>query len=80
MSKQIDWLSQNEVQPPSLVSVSSFKKAAIPHTSPSPAKTLGSEKVDFGFCKCGQPIKIPGLATSLCSRCGWVRTPDVERS
>lgn len=79
MSDQLDFLSQTEVRPPSQVSVRPFKKKAAKSPNPPPVKIRGATKIDFGFCKCGQPIKIPGLATSLCSRCGWVRT-DVDRS
>ncbi|MFY7883466.1 MAG: hypothetical protein ACOVOV_01335 [Dolichospermum sp.] len=29
----------------------------------------------YGTCSCGQAFSIPGLERSLCSVCGWTKTP-----
>ena len=37
------------------------------------------KKHPYGICKCGIGFKIPGLERSLCSLCGWVTTPSMEK-
>jgi len=39
-----------------------------------------NSKHPYGTCNCGQAFRIPGLEKSLCSVCGWVKTPGYSFS
>ncbi len=43
--------------------------------SPNSLKKSTADKHSYGTCQCGQPFRIPGLERSLCSACGWTKTP-----
>ncbi len=82
MSEQLDLMAPPPPQAASLSLPTSVPK--VPHwpkarrqPNVQPASVVDSQAVS-GRCRCGAPFQIPGLETSLCRKCGWVRSDQAN--